>query len=453
MYLLVRFALFALLCTGVSSLAAAEPEPPNVVILFCDDAGYGDFGFAGHPTIATPHLDRMVGEGTRLTQFYSASPACTASRYGLLTGRHPNRSGFSWVLGPNSKIGLHPREVTLAETLKAQGYATACYGKWHLGIGRKGLAGINEDHSFLPLQNGFDEYYGIPYSNDMRPCVLIENNKVASRKVDQSTLTREYTERTIAFIEKNRQQRFFVYLPYAMPHVPLFPGKAHRGKSLRGLYGDVIEEIDWSVGAILTALREKKLAEKTLVVFTSDNGPWLIKKRRGGSSGLFRDGKGSTWEGGMREPGVFWWPGTIPAGKTRQEIASTWDLLPTITLLAGGKVPNDRTLDGKDIRDVLLGRGPPTITKPIFFGGPGASTIQAVRVGPWKLHIKTNSQLRLHHGWPNVSRENPLLFHLEHDPSETINLAKRESETVAKLLKVIDQFNAGREKEGTFWDK
>ena len=280
---------------------AAQAITPNIVILFLDDAGYGDFGAYGHPTIRTPNIDRMAAEGMRFTQFYSASPACTASRYALLTGRLPVRSGFAWVLNPDSPRGMHPEEWTLAEGLKTAGYATAIYGKWHLG----------RPPQYLPLQHGFDEYLGLPYSNDMQPprwesLPLIEGNDVVELDPDQSRLTRMTTKRSVDFIRRQADGPFFLYVPYSMPHLPLHPGADFAGRSSRGTYGDVIEELDASVGEILDTIRDAGIDERTLVFFTSDNGPWIIKNEEGGSAGLLRDGKGSTWEGGMREPGIAW---------------------------------------------------------------------------------------------------------------------------------------------------
>ena len=277
---------------------AVADQKPNVVIIFCDDLGYGDLTSYGHPTIKTPHLDRMVAEGMKFTNFYSGSPACTASRYALLTGRYPVRSGFGWVLVPSSPRGMHPLELTLAEGLKNAGYQTAMFGKWHLGVTKS---------DYMPLQNGFDEFLGLPYSNDMIPpkwkdIPLIEGNDTLEFNPDQTQLTRLYTERAVDFISRKKDDPFFLYLPYAMPHVPLMPGSEFT-ESERGKYGNVVEEIDWGVGQVLEALKAQGIEKNTLVFFTSDNGPWIIKKEKGGSAGLLRDGKGSTWEGGMRGTG------------------------------------------------------------------------------------------------------------------------------------------------------
>jgi arylsulfatase A len=405
-----------------------EAPRTNLVVIFADDMGWGDLACYGHPTIRTPRLDQMAAEGTRFTQFYSASPACTASRYALLTGRLPVRSGFSWVLGPKSPRGMHPKEVTLAEVMKASGYATAIFGKWHLG----------RPEEYLPLAHGFDEYLGFPYSNDMQPpkwmdIPLIEGNEILELNPDQRKLTRLYTDRAIDFIERNQEQPFFVYLPFAMPHLPLHPGEDFAGESTRGAYGDVVEEIDFHVGRILDRLRELELAENTLVVFTSDNGPWIIKGEKGGSSGLLRDGKGSTWEGGVRVPAIFWQPGSVAAGHIERSVASTMDILPTAVEMTSVLVPErlteGRVIDGQDLTSLLEGK--PRYRDPLFFYGP--SELHAVRVGDWKLHIKTSSQT----GKDYFEGKLPLLFNLERDPSEQYDLSEQHPERVEIMQALI----------------
>ena len=418
------------------SLHAAEQ--PNIILIFCDDLGYGDLGVYGHPTIRTPHLDRMAHEGMRLTDFYSAASVCTPSRAALMTGRYPVRSGMCSdrrrVLFPNSKGGLPSEERTMAETLKAEGYATAAVGKWHLG----------HLPEYLPTRHGFDHYFGIPYSNDMdllpdsprgaakslEPQVewwnvpLMRDEAVVEQPAQQKTLTRRYTREALSFIETERQEPFFLYLAHSMPHVPLFTSKAFEQRSLRGLYGDVIEEIDWSVGQILNALREKGLAENTLVFFTSDNGPWLTQGPAGGSAGLLHEGKGSTWEGGMREPALAWWPGKIPAGKVSSELACTLDLYPTFLALAGGEAKQQAILDGYDMAPILFHRQASRRPHFAFYRG---TRLFALRMGAYKAHFMTKSA---YGSDPVVEHETPLVFHLQVDPSERFDLAKDRPELV-----------------------
>ncbi len=418
---------------------------PNIVIIYADDLGYGDLGCYGHPTIRTPNLDRMASEGMRFTSFYSAAEVCTPSRAALLTGRLPLRSGMCSntrrVLFPNSAGGLPEGEITLAEGLKPRGYATACVGKWHLGHLPR----------FLPMRHGFDTFFGTSYVNDMDrvadpklgrsiffdPKVeywnvpLIRHDKIVERPADQTTFTRRYTEEAVAFIRSNKDRPFFLYLAHNMPHVPLFASKEFAGKSPRGLYGDVVEELDWSVGRVLQTIRDEKLQQRTLVVFSSDNGPWLTFNQHGGSAGLLRDGKGSTWEGGMRVPGLFWWPGKIPSGAVTQEMASTMDLFTTCLKLAGVEVPSDRTVDGLDLTPLLLGKGPSPRTTMHFYRG---TQLYALRKGAFKAHFITQaaygSDKPVHH-------DPPLLYHLGHDPSERFDVAKDQVAVIADLRKEV----------------
>lgn len=427
--------------------AALAENRPNVIVIFCDDLGYGDLGCFGHPTIATPHLDRMATEGMKLTQFYSASPVCTPSRAALMTGRLPIRSGMCSdkrrVLFPDSAGGIPESELTLAEAMKAAGYATACVGKWHLG----------HLPQFLPTSNGFDSYFGIPYSNDMDrvndaprgrdafldPKVrywnvpLMRDLKVLERPAEQTTITRRYTEEAISFIKQNQENPFFLYLPHSLPHVPLFRSEKFAGTSLRGLYGDVIEEIDWSVGQILQTLRDHQLDQKTIVWFTSDNGPWLTFKSHGGSAGLLKEGKGTTWDGGMREPTIAWWPGTIPAGRVSAELGTTMDIYTTSIALAGGEVPQDRVVDGVNLMGMLTGQSKSAREEVYYYRG---TKLMAIRKGPWKAHFMTqesytgNNQLNVH--------EPPILYNLEVDPGENWNVAEQNPDVVERLKQAAD---------------
>lgn len=436
--------LVALLLGTATERAGAQDAParrPNFIVIFADDLGYGDLGCFGHPTIRTPELDRMAAEGMRCTQFYSAAPVCTPSRAALLTGRLPIRTGMCHderrVLFPQSKSGLPESEWTLAEALHEAGYQTACVGKWHLG----------HLPDFLPTAQGFDRYFGIPYSNDMSPKIsdrgrllgwpplpLMRDAEVIEEEPEQGELTERYTAEAISFIESCSQQPerpFFLYLPHTMPHVPLFASEAFAGRSARGLYGDVVETIDWSTGEILRTLREKDLAESTLVIFTSDNGPWLIKHLEGGSAGLLRGGKGSTWEGGMRVPTICWWPGRIAPGQTATAVGSTLDVLPTLTSLAGIELPSDRTFDGVDLTTVLDGERASPREEMVYYRG---TQLMALRRGPWKAHLRTHDG---YGGRPIETHDPPLLFHLERDPSETVNLAEKHPDVVAELLEAL----------------
>ncbi|MBI1311476.1 sulfatase-like hydrolase/transferase [bacterium] len=432
-------ACLALLPTTRRATAA---ETPNIVVIFADDLGYGDLGCFGHPTIKTPNLDRMAAEGVRLTQFYSASPVCTPSRAALMTGRLPIRSGMCSdtrrVLFPNSGGGIPASEITMAEALKDAGYATACVGKWHLG----------HLPQFLPTSNGFDSYFGIPYSNDMdrvndapkgresfwNPKVeywnvpLMRNLEIAERPADQTTITRRYTEAALSFIKENKDRKFFLYLPHSLPHVPLFRSKEFEGRSLRGLFGDVVEEIDWSVGQVLDTLRRLKLDQNTIVWFTSDNGPWLTFNEHGGSAGLLRDGKGTTWDGGMREPSVCWWPGTIPAGQVSAELGTTMDIYVTNLALAGAAKPTDRHIDGYDLTDMLKGKTESPRKEVLYYRG---TRLMAMRVGPWKAHFITQESYTGNN--KAVEHDPPVLYNLNVDPSEKWNVASDHPDIIAAI--------------------
>jgi len=379
--------LFALFLLAVTSVVAAPADRPNIVLIFCDDLGYRDIGpYAA--TNPTPNLDRLAREGVRFTDFYTAQPVCSASRAALMTGCYPNRIGILGALNPTAVTGIHSNEVTMAELLKARGYATAIFGKWHLG----------HHPQFLPTRHGFDQYYGLPYSNDMWPkhpeskfpqLPLIEGEKVIELDPDQRKLTRDYTARAVRFITDKREQPFFLYLAHSMPHVPLFASEKFDGATKQGLFADVIAEIDWSVGEVLNTLRRHKLDRNTLVVFTSDNGPWLSYGNHAGSAGYFREGKATVFEGGVRVPFLAWMPGRIPAGSIRSEPTMTIDLFPTFARLAGSDVPKDRAIDGKDIWPLVSSApGAKNPHEALFFYW--GRHLHAVRSGNWKLHFAHN---------------------------------------------------------------
>lgn len=450
--LLVLHALLGAACKSSPETrqvpAAARPaRPPNVVLVFNDDMGYADIGPFGAKDVSTPNLDRMAREGARLTSFYVPQAVCSASRAALLTGSYPNRVSIAGALGPRGRRGLNPDEVTLAEVLKTRGYATAIYGKWHLG----------DDPEFLPTRQGFDEWFGLPYSNDMRPSEarpndpplpLYENERVVATEPDQSQLVTWYTERAVRFIEGHKGQPFFLYVAHNMPHVPIFASAKHRGRSSRGTYGDVIAEIDWSVGQILEALARTGVDRDTLFVFTSDNGPWLLYGDHAGSTGPLREGKMTAFEGGVRVPALFRWPGRIPAGHSSDEVATTMDLLPTVAALAGASLSTARTIDGRDIWPLLA--GVPDARSPhealwLYWG----NELHAIRAGRWKLHFA--------HGYPTVigpratggkrgksdkRRIERSLFDLQADMGETTDVADRHPDVVARLEALADRARA-----------
>lgn len=438
--------LAAALCLAPMTLPAATP---NVVIIFTDDLGYGDLGCYGSPTIRTPNLDRMAAEGLRLTDFYSASEVCSPSRAALLTGRYPIRSGMYGkrrVLFPNSKGGLPDSEVTIAEALKDKGYKTAHVGKWHLGI----------HPGSRPLDQGFESSFGLPYSNDMDGrdglprgssgsptppedgwnVPLIRDGEIIEQPAVQTTLTKRYTEEAVKFITDKKDSPFFLYMAHSFPHVPLFASPAFKGKSRGGIYGDAVEEIDWSVGQILEALKQQGIAENTLVFFTSDNGPWLTMGNQGGSAGLLKDGKGSTWEGGMRVPGIAWMPGRIKPGVTSAQVNAT-DLMPTALTLAGASTPKDVVIDGQDVSPLLF-EGKAPAERPFFYYRN--DQLFACRLGEWKLHFKTQT------GYGQAKpdeHEPPLLYNLALDPSEKRDVAKANPDVVAKIREAVKTHQEG----------
>ncbi len=432
---------------GAQAVAAAPIERPNVIIIFTDDQGWADVGCYGATHLKTPHLDRMAAEGVKFTDFYVAQAVCSASRAALLTGCYPNRIGVLYALFPNVPTGIHDKEMTLAELLKQRDYATAIYGKWHLGSQEK----------FLPQRHGFDDYFGLPYSNDMwplhptdkshPPLPLYDGSKVIATNPDQTKLTTWYTERAVKFIAANKDRPFFLYVPHSMPHVPLFVSDRYKQSSAQGLYGDVIQEIDWSVGQIIEALKEHGLDERTLVIFTSDNGPWLSYGNHGGSAGPLREGKASTWEGGMRVPCIMRWPGQIPPATVCHEVAATIDILPTVARLADAPLP-PRTIDGRDIWPLIS--GDPQASSPheayYFYWG---RSLEAVRSGRSKLvfpHVYGSIGERPgRDGIPGgVTRgETDLaLFDLQTDPGERYNLLDQHPNVVKRLEALAEKARA-----------
>ena len=417
---------------GLLPREAHAERPPNFVVIFCDDLGYGDLGCYGAEKIKTPRIDAMASEGVRFTDFYCAAPVCSPSRAGLLTGRYPIRSGLTRVLFPQSKDGLEAAETTVAEALRKLGYATACIGKWHLG----------HLPPYLPTRHGFDYYFGLPYSNDMivearkdPPLPLMRNEDIAEAPANQDTLTQRYTEEAVRFIERSKDKPFFLYVPHSMPHVPLHCSQRFKGHSAGGLYGDVIEEIDWSVGTILDALKQQGLDENTLVIFSSDNGPWLVQGENGGSAGPLREGKGTTFEGGVREPGIFRWPGHIAPNRVEHAPAITLDLFPTFVRLAGGSPPTERPLDGKDISGLLLGTGHRDGEEFFYYSG---EQLQAIRSGPWKLKRPFEGPI---YGKP--TKHPALLFDLNEDPGEKNDLAEKHPDIVQRLEARMQEFEKG----------
>lgn len=433
--------LLTVLCCAAPLVWAADATRPNIVVVFCDDLGYGDLGCFGHPSIATPNLDQMAAEGQKWTEFYVAACVCTPSRAALQTGRYPIRNGMCSsqrrVLFPDSKGGLPASEVTIAEVLKSNGYATHAIGKWHLG----------HLPQYLPTSHGYDSYFGIPYSNDMDALAsapkgrakfndpkpeyfnvpLMRDEKIVERPANQHTITKRFTQEAVRLIRQEKGNPFFIYLAHNLPHVPLFVSENFTDVSHRGLYGDVIEEIDWSVGQILSTLRAEGLEENTLVVFTSDNGPWRVFRQQGGSSGLLRDGKGSTWEGGMREPTIFWWPGKVKPGVV-MDMGSTLDLLPTFASISGSKAPADRTMDGYDLSPRLFGSGPSPRTEMYYYHG---EECYAVRSGAFKAHFQTKTS---YVGQKHAEvHDPPLLYHLGHDPGEEYNVAAHHADVIERL--------------------
>lgn len=448
----ILFAVFASSQTKVH----AEPKPPNVVVIFIDDMGYADIGpFGGNPSL-TPNLNQMAAEGRKFTNFYVSQAVCSASRASLLTGCYNVRLGILGALGPNSTQGLHADEMTLGEVCQQKGYATACFGKWHLGHHRQ----------FLPQQNGFDEYFGLPYSNDMWPfhpevrhlpmeqrlkqwphLPLIDGNDVVKSEVtdtEQTQLTTWYTERAVSFIDRHAEKPFFLYVPHSMVHVPLYVSERFKGKSGAGLFGDVIMEVDWSVGQIMQALKRNNLDDNTFVIFTSDNGPWLSYGDHAGSAGPLREGKGTMFDGGCRVPCLMRWPGMIPPNTTCETPAMTIDVLPTIAKLINAELPQ-HAIDGHDIWPLIANETDAKSPQEAYYFYWG-NELHAVRSGPWKLHFahtyrslngKPGGKEGIPAKYENLTIESSL-FNLEDDPGEMQNVADQHPEVVQRLMTLAD---------------
>ena len=428
----------ALLGFFYNNLLWSAEKPPNIVLIFADDLGYADLGCFGSTTIRTPNIDSLAREGIKLTNFHVPQAVCSASRTALLSGCYPNRLGILGALGPNSKNGIKDAENLLPEYLKKLGYSTAIFGKWHLG----------DSAQYSPLRHGFDTYFGLPYSNDMwpnhptaknfPPLPLRQDDKVLELNPDQSKLTGWYTERGVKFIEANKDKPFFLYMPHSMPHVPLYASEKFKGKSKQGLYGDVIEEIDASVGTILETLKKHSLDKNTLVIFTSDNGPWLSYGNHGGSKGMLREGKGTEFEGGVRVPFVARWPGKIPAVTTSNEPTMTIDLLPTLVGYAGGVVKTEPKIDGKNISAIIEAKPNAKSPQEAYYYYWG-DALHAVTSGKWKLHFP-HPYLHIieggNDGKPGKGETRKIelsLFDLDADITESKNVADQNPDVVKKL--------------------
>ncbi len=439
-------------------LSAGAQALPNFILINTDDQGYADTGAYGAKDFETPHLDQMAREGIRFTNFYCPANACSPSRAALMTGSYPVRVGIPHVLGPSKSrpdkpaVGLNPDEITIAEVLKTKGYATACVGKWHLG----------DIPKFLPTNQGFDSFFGLPYSNDMWPkhptakhfpdLPLMEGTKVLEVNPDMNQLTTRYTERALSFIQNNAKRPCFLYLAHSMPHVPLGVSDKFRGKSKQGMYGDVIMEIDWSVGEIIRTLKELGIDDNTMIIFTSDNGPWLSYGDHAGSALPLREGKGTTWDGGHRVPCIVRWPGQIPAGQVSDAMVANFDFLPTIATRASAAAPSDRIIDGKDLWPILRGESNVTPHDVFFFyRGP---QLVAVRRGPWKLHLPHPYRSLDGEGGTGgtpvkyIQRKTPqALYNLDDDIGEKNDLLALHPDIVAELQTRISNFKETMKQE------
>ncbi|PZX61262.1 arylsulfatase A-like enzyme [Algoriphagus ratkowskyi] len=448
-YLFNTFVLLSCLVSCQKAEEVKKTSKPNIVVIFADDMGYGDLGVYGATEWKTPNLDQLAADGVRFTQFYVPHAVCSASRAALLTGTYANRLEIFGALDHTAKHGLNPEETTIAEMLKSDGYATGMVGKWHLG----------HMPEFLPTEQGFDSYYGLPYSNDMwphhpesknyyPPLPLYRNIAVIDTLDDQSQLTTNYTEEALKFIENSKDKPFFLYFAHSMPHVPLFVSDKFKGKSTQGLYGDVMMEIDWSVGEVRKKLKELELDENTIIIFTSDNGPWLSYGGQAGLTGGLKEGKGTSWEGGIREPGIFVWPGHFPAGKVIDEAAMTIDILPTLAEITGASLPGLK-VDGRSILPLLEGK---EMDDKAYFAYYNRNELQAVIYGQWKLvfphkyrTIPIDAKLT-NDGIPviyqMVELETPQLFDLSKDPNETTDVSENNPEILTKMHQLADEGRA-----------
>jgi len=448
--------LLAALSVSCSQATKEQASTPNVVVIFIDDEGYGDVGCYGATGYQTPNIDGMASEGMRFTNFYAAQAVCSASRAGLLTGCYPNRIGISKALFPDYTIGLNKSEYTMAEMFKDQGYTTACFGKWHLGWQKE----------FLPLQHGFDEFVGLPYSNDMWPrndataehitkgrkstypeLPLIDGEETVDSIMtmeDQEQLTTLYTEKAVDFINRNASKPFFLYVPHTMAHIPLGVSDKFKGKSEQGLYGDVMMEIDWSVGEIVRTLEENGLAENTIIIFSTDNGPWTWFGNHGGSAGGLRDGKLTSWDGGQRVPFIIKWPGKIPQGAVCNQLACAVDLLPTFASLTNGKLSKNK-IDGVDISELFRGNFSAHPRESILYYG-GTNNLNAVRKGNWKLvlpHSYTTIELPGKDGYKgkikNMQVKEAELYNMRSDPGEQVNVIENYPEKAKELMSGLEE--------------
>ena len=433
-------AVFCGLCLSIPSIAEPTAAPPNIIVILADDLGYGDLSSFGAQAIQTPHIDQLAEGGLKLTQFYSASPVCSPSRAALLTGRYPARLGIKHVFAFDAHDGMPQSEITIAEQLKQAGYHTGMVGKWHLG----------HLDRYMPWNQGFDEFYGVPYSNDMANFFFYENQAIIHEPIDQRYLTRRYTEKAVDYIERHADQPFFLYLAHSMPHVPLYVSPEFEGKSELGLYGDVVQELDWSTGQIVEKLQALSLLENTLIIFSSDNGPWLAMGNHGGSAGLLRDGKGSTFEGGQRVPTVAHWPAQIAPGGVENKLASLLDLMPTFSALAGVPLPDDRVIDGEDISGVLTNRSEPRAQR-FYYLAAFSSEVVAYRDGDWKIKLPRSGYPRFLDSILRIELygHDLLLFNLKEDPYEENNLAQQFPERVVQMRQTIAKLEKEIEEEGT----